>query len=166
MQTYALAELLPRKFRGVGERRTGRLHRQHFLRHRLEIGAEMNRALERDDAAVARLDADVAEHLLVRGLALARREHDANARCGPAPKERHVSQRHAEALEHRTGAGEASVAPAPDGEFAVERRIARDRGLAAEREIDGGMQPRLVGARRARRIDEKAERSVFGLLLD
>src|SRR5206468_6831076 len=62
------------------------------------------RALERDDAAAARLDTHVAEHLLVRGLALARGEHYAHARRGAALEERHIAERHTEALEHRTGA--------------------------------------------------------------
>ncbi len=67
-----------------------RLHHQHFsARQRLEVGAKMHRALQRDDAARARLDADVAEHLLVGGLALARGEHHANARGGAAAQQRH-----------------------------------------------------------------------------
>src|SRR5690348_3737917 len=127
VQAHAFAQLLPGKLRRISERRAGRLHHQHFLRDWLEVGAEMHRALERHHAAAARLDADMAEHLLVGGLALARGEHYAHTRRGFAPEERHVAERHAEALEHRAGAGEASVAEALDREFAIERRVARDR---------------------------------------
>ena len=72
----------------------------------------------------------MAEHLLVGGLALARGEHDPHAGRGTAAQQRHRAERHPEALEHRPGAGEAAVAQALDGEFAGQRRIARDAGTA------------------------------------
>src|SRR5258706_15845125 len=71
-QAHAFAKLSPLELRRVGERGAGGLHDQHLPRDRLEVGAKVHRALQREDPLGARLDTEVAEHLLVRGLAFAR----------------------------------------------------------------------------------------------
>ena len=49
----APAQALERKHRGIGARRTGRRHHQDLPCDRLEVRAEMHRALERQDRAAA-----------------------------------------------------------------------------------------------------------------
>ena len=66
----------------------------------------------------ARLDADVAEHRLVGRLALDGREHDADV---AAAEQRHRAEVHPEAVEHRAGAGEATVGDLLDDEIGDER---------------------------------------------
>ena len=82
----------------------------------------MHRALQRKYALLLRFDADMPKHFLIRGLTLLRREHDAHAVLF---QDRHFSKIHAEPMEHRPGAGEATVPQLFDAEFALERNMAR-----------------------------------------
>src|SRR4029079_11884615 len=125
---------------------------------------KVHRTLEREHAALARLDAEVAEHLLVGGLALAPGERDAHAGRRFAPQERHRAKGHAKALEHRPGAGEFAFAQPLDREFAAEGRIARNVGAPAEDELLRAALPDLVRAPGGLRVDEKAEDGVLRVL--
>ena len=59
---------------------------------RAEIGAEMHRALQRQHREVARLDAQMAEHRLIRGLLLAARDCDVHV---VDAQQRHRAEVHA-----------------------------------------------------------------------
>ena len=62
---------------GIGARRLGV---EHAPGDRLEIGAEMDRALDHDDALFGRIDAEVREDRPVEALAALGADHDADVR--------------------------------------------------------------------------------------
>ena len=148
--------------RRVGLRRAGRHDDQHLLGDRLEVGAEMHRALERQDPLLLRLDADVAKHFLVGGLHFLRREHDAHV----APlQDGHRPELHLEALEHRPGAGEFSVGKRRHGELARERRVAGHAGRFAELELGRAAEPERVRLLRRVAIDQQTQHRVARIAL-
>src|SRR4051812_30020253 len=65
IEPYACAQPFVFIFRRVDDVPTGRDRHQHLLRDRLEIGAEVNRALEHEDLLILRLRAEMAEWRLV-----------------------------------------------------------------------------------------------------
>ena len=88
-----------------------------------------------EDLLFGGLDAEVAEHLLVRGLGAAAGDDDGDA---ADPEQRHGAERHAPAAEVGAGAGEGAVAQLRHLERRLVGRIARDAALAAEPQRDRG----------------------------
>src|SRR5258708_11520859 len=87
----------------------------------LEIGAEMDRALEGEDLLRRRLDAEMSEHGLVGGLLLAARNEDANAADG---KPRHGAELHAIAGIEGARGVETAIAQPPDAKAPRHRPMA------------------------------------------
>src|SRR6185295_18667921 len=91
---------------------------QDLAGDRLEVGAEMHRALQRQDLLCGRLDPEMPQHRLIGSLLLAAGDDDARA---ADPQQRHRSELHLVAAIEGTGRGEVAVAETLDGEARLER---------------------------------------------
>ena len=110
-ETDAGAKVPVGEFRRLIHEGASRLHHQHLFRDGLEVGAEVDRTLEAEDAALGGLDPQMAEQRLIGRLHPVGRDDDLD----PADTEqRHGSEVHAGAAEHRPGAGDPAVAEAAD----------------------------------------------------
>ena len=163
LQPQPLAQALERKRRGIGACRTGRRHHQDLAGERLEIRAEVHRALEREDPLLHGLDSHVTEHRLVGGLHLLRGEHHAHV---AVLEHRHRSELHREALEHRSRAREVSVGERDHLELAGERHVPGHAGGFAETELRRAADSELVRLLRTRAVDEKSQDGIARIALD
>ena len=93
----------------------------------------MHRALVDEDRLFGRLDADIAIHRLVGELRLVRGDDDADVADAQAGRRAHV---HVAAAIIGAGRDEVSVGQFFDDEGLLVGRVARNAGLAAERQRD------------------------------
>src|SRR6202171_5576384 len=130
-EAQSFAQPGPREHRRIRLCRARRDDYENLLGDGLEVGAKMHGALEREDAPRLRLDADMAEHFLVRRLTFARCEHHAHA---VLLQYRHRPQIHAKPREHRAGTGKSPIFHALDRELSGQRHVAFHAGNLTELE--------------------------------
>src|SRR5271166_3250733 len=134
-QANALAQVAVGQLGRVGDVRARRLHAEDRLSDRLKVCAEMDRRFEREDRHLGRLDADMAEHLLVDRLDAAAGEHrrDAALLVG---QERHRADAKLGAAVHRARPGEDAAAEPRDSPNSFDRLFACKADRSADAALD------------------------------
>ncbi len=136
---------------------------QDLLGQGLEVGTKMDRALERQDAAGGRIDAQMMQNRPVGRLQPPRRDGDLDARRRAGAEQRHRAEIHAVAAVHRPGGGEPATAQPHHLEVARERLDARRAMAAAEPQaLEDGTLARLMGGSRRVGIAQEREQRTLG----
>ena len=99
----------------VSRARPRRQDDEDLAGQRTEVGAEVHRALQHEYALFGRLDTEVSEHRLVRGLLLATGHGDAYA---ADTQQGHRAEIHVSTQIEGAGSDEATIAQGLDEEFA------------------------------------------------
>src|SRR5262245_12689523 len=97
-QTHAGPQSREGKLGGIGDHRAGRGDDENLFGDRLEVRAEMNRALERENLLRARLDAEMTEDRLIRRLQFLFGDDDADTADA---QQRHLAETRLDATIHR-----------------------------------------------------------------
>ena len=94
----------------IGDIGAGCRDDQYLVGQRLEIGPEMDRALERQNARRGRLDAEMRQDCAIGRLQAARGHRNRHSRRAERAQQGHRPKLHPVAAIHRPGRGEAAAA--------------------------------------------------------
>jgi hypothetical protein len=125
------------------------------------VGAEVHGRFQHQDLFFGRLDSQVAEHLLIRRLVLARGHGDPDA---AHRQEGHGPEAHVGAFVERAGGGEGAVAQPLHPVVGLEGRVTGQARLGAEADAQAGPLADLVSrSGRFRVIKQAHDRSLCAL---